>query len=117
MESWQENLGHLRAVLFEEGGIWAGQILEYDIAAQAATPAALQNELVRTVATHVAACIQLGRVPFLGVSQAPPRFWASYETGTAVEPAPTQTYSLSSGGRLPPIRLQVRAAPSLANAA
>ena len=88
--SWTDAVGHIRAVLFEDvTGGWSAQCLDYDITAQAQTFLDLQDELVRVLVTHIAACAQLGREPFSGIKQAPQRFWELYHGGLRVESRPS----------------------------
>jgi hypothetical protein len=88
--SWTNTVGHIRAVLFEEEtGGWSAQCLEYDITAQAQTFLDLQDELMRVLVTHIAACAQLGREPFSEIKEAPQRFWELYDRGLRVESRPT----------------------------
>ena len=74
MANWTDNVSQLRAVLFEEGGSWSAQCLEYDIAAQAKTLLDLHDEIARVLAAHIAASVQMGREPFEGIQPAPKRF-------------------------------------------
>ena len=110
MEDWKTTIGQIRAVLFEEGGSWSAQCLDYDIAAQAKTFLEIHNELARVLVAHVAASVQLGRQPFLGINAAPQRFWELYEGGLRVE---SRMASFSfTGADLPPIRPNLRIARS-----
>lgn len=115
MAGWEAKIGHLRAVLFAEGEIWAAQILEYDLASQAETKEAVQADLGRVVAAHIAASCQLGRTPFAGIQPAPQRFWARYEVGAQTE-STNASYRIA-GRELPPIRFDLRVAESLTEAA
>ena len=111
MQSWADRLSHIRVVLFEEEpGAWSAQCLDYDIAAQAQTFFDLQDEIVRVLATHVAASVQLGREPFSGIKEAPQRFWQLYESGLRVESRPEPVRC--EGFTLPPIRPELRIARS-----
>jgi len=70
----------ISVLLFEQpGGAWCAQCLEYDLAAQAPSLTDLHYELERVIATHIAACDQLGREPFSGLAAAPIEFWQSYQ--------------------------------------
>ena len=111
MADWMDIVTHIRAVLFEEGGSWSAQCLDYDIAAQSKTLLDLQDELVRVLTVHIAACAQLGREPFAGVAPAPRRFWDLYEGGLRVESRPAP-YRLDKGPQLPSIRAELRIARS-----
>jgi hypothetical protein len=109
MATWTDTVSGIRAVLFEEAaGIWSAQCLEYDIAAQAGSLFDLQDEIVRVLVTHVAACAQLGREPFSGVKPAPARFWSLWETGLRVD-CKTASFSCASVS-MPPITPSLRIA-------
>jgi hypothetical protein len=111
MEDWRTKLGQIRAVLFEEGGAWSAQCLDYDIAAQAETFLDLHDEVARVLVAHIAASIELGREPFASVKPAPQRFWELYEKGLRVESKPA-AFALAKG-QLPPIAIEMRVARSL----
>jgi len=114
--SWAETVGHIRAVLFEdETGGWSAQCLDYDITAQAHTFLDLQDEIVRVLVTHIAACAQLGREPFSGIKQAPQRFWELYDGGLRVESRPSSFTCANL--RVPPITPELRIARLAALAA
>lgn len=113
MSDWRETVSHIRAVLFEEGGAWSAQFLDYDIAAQARTLLDLQEEIVRVLVVHLAASAQLGREPFAGIKEAPRKFWDLFEAGLRVESRPVP-FKLEKGPELPPIRPELRIARSLA---
>jgi hypothetical protein len=111
MASWESKIGHLRAVMFAEGGCWAAQILEYDFATQAETKEAAQADLGRIVVAHIAASLQMGREPFADIGPAPQRFWERYEIGDSMGMS-SAAYSIQAR-ELPPIRFDVRIAESL----
>ncbi len=102
-------MSHIRAVLFEEGGAWSAQFLDYDIAAQAKTLLDLQDEIARVLAVHVAPSLQMGREPFAGIKQAPRKFWDLFEGGLRLDSRPV-LFSLEKGPPLPPIRPELRIA-------
>jgi hypothetical protein len=111
MAEWTEIVSHIRAVLFEEGEAWSAQCLDYDIAAQAKTLPELHDELVRVLAVHVAASVQLGREPFAGIGAAPAKFWELYQGGWQFESKPVP-FRLENGPLLPEIRPRMRIARS-----
>src|SRR5712691_12770803 len=112
MPGWIETVSHIRAVLFEEDEWWSAQCLDYDIAAQAKTLLDLHDELVRVLAVHVAASVQLGREPFAGIGAAPAKFWELYKGGWQFESKPVP-FQLENGPPLPQIRPRMRIARSL----
>jgi hypothetical protein len=65
------------------------QCLEFDIGTQAQSFFDVQDELLRTLVTHIAASIQLGREPFAGVGKAPRNYWKMFENGVRVESRPS----------------------------
>ncbi len=110
MADWETKIGRLRAVLFNECGAWAAQILEFDLAAQGRTKADVRRELGRIVVAHIAASAVLERTPFDGINEAPHRFWERFELGSPSEFVGSE-YTIP-GRDLPPIGFEVRTAPS-----
>jgi hypothetical protein len=113
MADWTNTVSHIRAVLFEEGGSWSAQCLDYDIAAQAKTLLDLHDEIVRVLAVHVSASAQLGGEPFAGVKPAPKKFWDLYADGLRMESRPI-SFRIDRGRELPPIHPELRIVRSLA---
>ena len=107
MQSWIEKLGHLHAILCEEEpGAWSAQCLEYDIGTQAKSFFDIQDELLRAFVTHIAASIQLGREPFMGIGKAPENHWKLFETGVGVESRPSPI--TCDGTKFPDINFELR---------
>jgi hypothetical protein len=107
MQNWTEKLNHIRAILCEEEpGVWSAQCLEYDIGTQGQSLFDVQDELLRTLVTHIAASVQLGRDPFTGVGEAPRHYWELFESGLGVESRPSPVSC--EGIKLPPIRFDLR---------
>jgi hypothetical protein len=75
----------ISAVLYEQGGSWIAQCLEYDITTQAHSLPELQYELERVVFSHIIASLEEGRPPFEGLKGAPQRFWRMWEVGSHIE--------------------------------
>ena len=69
----------VRAVLFEDRGVWVAQCVEYDIAAFAASLPELPRAFERAVAANLCANADLGRDGLDGVPPAPERFERLYE--------------------------------------
>jgi hypothetical protein len=109
MTGWPDTVNHIRGVLFEEEGTWSAQLLDYDLAAQSQTLPDLQDEIIRAITVHIAACMQLGRVPFAGFKPAPQRFWDLYEEAAPIE-SRAVPFTLARGAALPPIRPELRVA-------
>jgi hypothetical protein len=68
----------IHAVVFENGGNWVAQCLEYDVATQARTLDSLLYELERIVMAHLFVAEKEGAQPFADIPKAPPRFWEMY---------------------------------------
>lgn len=113
MAGWMETISSIRAVVFEEAGVYSAQCLDYDLAVQSRSLIGLHKELGRVLATHVAASHQLKQEPFCKLGPAPERFWHAYQTGTRLE-TEAVSFSLDSGHLMPRIRADMRLAPSLA---
>jgi hypothetical protein len=101
----------VRAVLLEEGDWWAAQCLEYDIAAQAPSRAALVLELQRVLIAHITVSRELGREPFKNLPKAPQRYWDMFDAAKAQ--GPVDEISSSPPG-LPKVVTQTRFAHALA---
>jgi hypothetical protein len=112
MANWTDKVSQIRAVLFEEGGSWSAQCLEYDIAAQAKSLLDLHDEIARVLAAHIAASVQMGREPFDGIRPAPKRFWDLYN-GLRIESRP-MPFRLEKGPQRPPTQPELRIARSRA---
>jgi hypothetical protein len=64
----------IRAIAFQEGGVWVGQVLEYDIVAHAPTLSQLRTELSRALVENARISQELGRKPLEGIAPAPEKF-------------------------------------------
>jgi hypothetical protein len=75
----------IRAVVFQDGGAWIAQCLEYDLC----TSAKDRKELIRKLASQLRLQIVLdlanGKRPFQGLPRAPQRFWEMYSGSTPDE--------------------------------
>ena len=68
-------IGNIRWVLFEEKGMWVGQILEHDIAAQGDDPDEVRSELLRGLAAHITLDIYSGIQPLSDIPPAPQEYF------------------------------------------
>lgn len=100
----------IRAVLFQEIGLWVAQCLEHDIAVQAQTRADLLETLERTLLGYLLLGFEKGCRPFEWIPPAPRRYWEMYEKANPVEPVEMDASSLPSAHDLPEIELWARAA-------
>ena len=73
----------VRAVAFEEGGVWVVQGIEYDICAHAKDPAGVPSAFHRALAENIFITQHLGRSPLQGIKRAPPRFREMFERAAA----------------------------------
>lgn len=88
----------VKVLLTQRGEWWIAQCLEYDIATQARSLPALQKEIERVLAAHVAISTELGREPFAGLKPAPKEFWdlfSSSETRLADKPPASGRMAIS----------------------
>jgi len=69
----------VRAVAFEEAGVWVVQGVDYDICAHAETAAAVPQAFARALAENARIAAHLGREPMAGVKPAPARFEQLFE--------------------------------------
>ena len=81
----------MRAVAFEDGGLWVAQCIDHDIAAFAPSLPELPKALMRAVGANLCANADLGREGLEGIPPAPKRFAALFKRAD---------YSLSPTGPL-----------------
>ena len=92
----------VRAVVFEDGGVWVAQGVDYDIAAFAPTLGALPKAFTRAVGANLCANADLGREGLDGIPPAPKRFAALFKGAD---------YTLSPrGGMAGPVKADLRVA-------
>ena len=99
----------VRAVLVEEANCCEAQCLEYDIAAQAPSRAALLRELQRVLISHLVVSRELGREPFKNLPRAPQRYWDMFNAAEVQVPNDEVSSSSSPAG-LPTVVTHVRVA-------
>jgi hypothetical protein len=73
----------IRAVAFEEGGVWVVQGIEYDICAHAKDPAGVPNAFQRALAENICITQHLGRKPLQGIKRAPAHFEEMFDRAEA----------------------------------
>jgi hypothetical protein len=98
----------ISAVLIEEEGRWAAQFLEFDIAAQAPTLAALQYELHRVLLAHLCISMDLDREPFAHIPPAPQKYWDMFRRSTTkieMDAMPFRVSSASAPRIVPQLRV------------
>jgi hypothetical protein len=81
----------IRVVVFQDGGKWVGQCLEYDIGAQADTIDALNDRLQVVLKAELKESLDRHGTPFGGIDPAPARFqhmWERRARSVDVSPAP-----------------------------
>jgi len=69
----------ISAILYEDGGHWIAQGLEYDITAQATSLTDLPQRFAMKVVAEVAISLDLERKPLEGLGEAPTMFWRMFE--------------------------------------
>ena len=84
-----------RVVVFRGQRHWVAQCLEIDLAAQAERLEDLPERLARTFAAEVELARERGVDPFLGLPQAPARYWAMWRGSEPVqeEAAPWERFA------------------------
>lgn len=100
------------AILFEEGGWWSAQCLEYDIATQAKTLSDLLYEIERVLVSHLCIAEELGRKPFEGLAPAPQKFWDLYQKSHARIETDNVPFRLPYPTAFPPVAPRFRIADS-----
>ena len=106
----------IRAVVFQDGGRWVAQCLEYDLC----TSAKDRNELTSKLASQLRLQLMLdltkGEKPFETLPRAPQRFWEMYSGSTPDEVVQIREPWLGSLFRIWRGRSQVQANIALATA-
>ncbi|MBV8449933.1 MAG: hypothetical protein JO124_18295 [Hyphomicrobiales bacterium] len=69
----------MRAVAFEEDGVWVVQGIEYDICTHAKEAAEVPQAFYRAVIENICITQHLGRRPLEGIKPAPKRFREMFE--------------------------------------
>lgn len=64
----------VQTIILREGGQWVAQVLEYDLAAQAATLDDLHYQMTLMMATHIVASEKEGLKPW-DLPRAPQEYW------------------------------------------
>ena len=98
----------ISAVLIEEENGWAAQFLEFDIAAQAPTFAALQYELHRVLLAHLCIALDLNREPFAHIPPAPQKYWDMFRRSTTkieMDAVPFRVSSASAPSIIPQLKI------------
>lgn len=74
----------VRAVILQDGDLWAVQGLEYDIAAQGRTVHDAMEAFCQTVIAWIDLDLEKGREPLSALSKGPAEFWEMFERGVEV---------------------------------
>jgi hypothetical protein len=86
----------IRAIAFQEDGVWVIQGLEHDIVAHAAELSKLHQAFTRAVVENMCINDRLGRNGLEGIRPAPDRFHDLYETAEtqvkSVRPSPASDH-------------------------
>ncbi len=64
----------IRAIIFQENGVWVGQCIEYDICAQGNNLADLTKRLLSTICYECERSVRRNGSPFAGIAPAPAHF-------------------------------------------
>ncbi len=68
----------LHAVLYQQGGQWAGVCLEHYILALGSSLPELVEQLRKAITASLAISAERGGAPFEGIPRSPQRFWDLY---------------------------------------
>lgn len=74
----------IKAVILDDGDLWAVQCLDYDIAAQGETVHEAIHAFMRTVTAQIYLDVEKGRAPFANIDPAPQEFWEMFDQGVLV---------------------------------
>jgi len=75
----------IRAVVFQEGGRWIAQCLEYDLCTSAGDRRGLTRALAAQLRLQIMLDLAKGNEPFQDLPRAPQRFWEMYSSSTPEE--------------------------------
>jgi hypothetical protein len=75
----------IRALVFQEGGRWVAQCLEYDLCTSAKDRHELSRKLASQLRLQIMLDLAKGNEPFQGLPRAPQKFWDLYSHGTPEE--------------------------------
>src|SRR5947209_10023256 len=75
----------IRAVVFQEGGRWIAQCLEYDLCTSAKDRRELTRKLSSQLRLQMMLDLAKGKRPFQDLPRAPRRFWEMYSSSTPEE--------------------------------
>lgn len=93
----------ISAVLYQEGGFWIAQGLEYDVTAQASSLPDLHEKFAMKIATEISISLDLGREPLEGVAPAPKFFWQMFSDAKITVSAEAPPVRVEDGARVPRI--------------
>jgi hypothetical protein len=71
--------GTIRAIVFQDNGVWVAQCLEHDIGAQADDLDTLAERLEIALKIELKESMEQHREPFHGIAPAPDRFFRMWE--------------------------------------
>jgi len=74
----------IRAVAFQEDGMWVARCIDYNFASCAETLDELADELLRQVLDQIEADRDAGQEPFFGYKAAPKKYWDMFAAAEAV---------------------------------
>lgn len=75
----------IRAVVFQEGGRWVAQCLEYDLCTSAGDRRELTRKLASQLRLQMMLDLTKGNEPFQGLPRAPQKFWDLYSSSKPEE--------------------------------
>lgn len=72
-------VGKLDVVIFQRDEWWVAQVLQYDLGAQALSVDDALYEIERSIAGHIAICLENGVTPFSQLGPAPQVYWDKFK--------------------------------------
>jgi hypothetical protein len=88
----------VNAVVYQDGGAWIAQALEFNVMAQARSASEAVKRLELAFASEVSIARDLGREPLSGLGPAPRRFWEMFEQATFTIPREKERFSVELNG-------------------
>jgi hypothetical protein len=87
----------IRAIVFQDNGMWVAQCLEYDIGAQANDLDTLHDRLKVTLRAEFLQSMERYNKPFDGIGPAPERFFRMWERRSRSVPVSSEPWISAMG--------------------
>jgi hypothetical protein len=90
----------IRAIVFQDNGMWVAQCLEYDIGAQAHDLDTLHDRLKVTLRAEFLESMSRHKKPFAGIGRAPERFFRMWERRSRTTTVTSEPWTIGNNQKL-----------------